>query len=173
MSKSALIIIDMLNDFVHEKGTLYCGKASEDIIPLIRSRLQAFRERKDTIIHIQDSHDVDDREFERYASHAVAGTWGNEFTDSLKPEADEYVVPKKTLSSFLGTGLAHILEEEAVEDVEVVGVCTSICVMDTIGGLVNRGYSVSVPVNEVADFDEEAHAFALKRMKLVYGADVS
>jgi len=173
MSKRALVIVDMLNDFVHEKGTLYCGKESEEIIPLILSRLQAFRERGDTVIHVQDSHDTDDREFERYASHAVVGTWGNGFTDSLKPAAGEYVVPKKTLSSFYGTDLEGILEKEAIAEVEVVGVCTSICVMDTVGGLVNRGHSVSVPAGEVADFDQEAHAFALKRMRQVYGADVS
>jgi len=45
--------------------------------------------------------------------------------------------------------------------------------MDTVGGLVNRDYKVTVPVNGVADFDPEAHQFSLKRMKQIYGASVS
>jgi len=54
----------------------------------------------------------------------------------------------------------------------VVGVCTSICVMDTVGGLVDRDYAPIVPVRGVADFDPEAHEFALKRMKKIYGARI-
>jgi len=54
-----------------------------------------------------------------------------------------------------------------------VGVCTSICVMDTVGGLANRDYNITVPVKGVADFDPEMHQFSLKRMEKIYGADVS
>lgn len=173
MPKKALVIVDMLNDFVHEKGTLYCGKEADDIIPFIQRRLETFRTRNDLVIHVQDSHDKNDPEFERYARHAVVGTWGNKFIDALAPALAEIVVPKKTLSSFYGTDLESILRDEGVSHVDIVGVCTSICVMDTVGGLTNRGYRVSVPVKEVADFDLEAHGFALKRMQQVYGADVS
>jgi nicotinamidase/pyrazinamidase len=56
--------------------------------------------------------------------------------------------------------------------VEVVGVCTSICVMDTVGGLANRDYRIRVPRAGVADFDDEAHQQALQRMERLYGATV-
>jgi hypothetical protein len=39
--------------------------------------------------------------------------------------------------------------------------------------LANRDYTISVPIKGVADFDPEAHQFALKRMKQLYGAEVS
>ena len=65
------------------------------------------------------------------------------------------------------------LESAGVDDVEVVGVSTSICVMDTVGGLANRDYKITVPVKGVADFDPEFHEFALKRMKQLYGASIS
>ena len=173
MAKKALIIVDMLNDFIDEKGTLYCGKEAEEIIPSIKKRLQAFRERKDLVIHIQDSHDENDREFTRFAQHGVVGTWGHSIIAELIPEPGETVIPKKTLNAFYGTDLESVLENAGIEDVEIVGVCTSICVMDAVGDLTNRGYKVLVPIKEVADFDQEAHAFALRRMKQVYGADVS
>jgi len=44
--------------------------------------------------------------------------------------------------------------------------------MDTVGGLVNRDYKVVVPRDCVADFDQEMHEFALKRMKNIYGAEI-
>jgi len=44
--------------------------------------------------------------------------------------------------------------------------------MDTVGGLANRDYRITVPIKGVADFDAEFHEFALKRMKRLYGAAV-
>ena len=53
MSKKALIIVDMLNDFVDEKGALYCGDTARSIIPFIQERLKAYRNRKDLIIYLR------------------------------------------------------------------------------------------------------------------------
>ncbi len=173
MPKKALIIIDMLNDFIDKRGALYCGDSVEPIIHFIQERLQVYRSRNDLVIHLQDSHDEDDKEFEKFPKHGVTGSWGNEFIKELTPLPGETVLPKKRFSGFYGTELEKVLEVERIDEVEVVGVCTSICVMDTVGGLANRDYKVTVPVNGVADFDPEAHQFGLKRMKQIYGAIVS
>jgi nicotinamidase/pyrazinamidase len=170
MTQKALIIIDMLNDFIDKNGALYCGDTARSIIPFIQERLEAFRNNKDLVIYLTDSHDKDDKEFEKFPSHCIAGTRGSEIIPELAPMPGEKVIPKKRYSGFYGTDLENILESEGVDEVEVVGVCTSICVMDTVGGLANRDYKITVPVNGVADFDQEFHEFALKRMKQVYGA---
>ena len=73
MSQRALIIVDMLNDFIHEKGTLYCGPQSQAIIRPIAKRLQAFRQQGDSVIFTQDSHDEKDPEFDRFPRHCVSG----------------------------------------------------------------------------------------------------
>jgi len=173
VSKKALIIVDMLNDFVNEKGALYCGETAGRIVPFVRERVNAFRESGNLVVYLQDAHDEDDKEFEKFPRHCVAGTWGSQIIPELAALSGEPVLPKKRYSGFYGTGLSGILEDAGVESVEVVGVCTSICVMDTVGGLANRDYDVIVPVRGVADFDAEFHAFALERMKKLYGADVS
>ncbi|MBW2406978.1 MAG: cysteine hydrolase [Deltaproteobacteria bacterium] len=173
MSTKALIIVDMLNDFVDEKGALYCGDTARSIIPFIQERLQAYRHRKDHVIYLQDSHDEDDKEFEKFPKHSVMGTWGCEIIPELLPQDGETVIPKKRYSGFYGTDLDNVLKTVGVNDIEVVGVCTSICVMDTVGGLANRDYNVKVPIKGVADFDSEMHQFSLKRMEKIYGADVS
>jgi nicotinamidase-related amidase len=173
MAEKALIIVDMLNDFVDEKGALYCGQTAREIIPLVKEKLNSYREQGDLVVYLQDAHDEDDKEFERFPKHAVAGTWGSRIIDELQPLPTEKVIPKKRYSGFYGTDLEGVLEKAGVAGIEVVGVCTSICVMDTVGGLANRDYHISVPVKGVADFDPEFHEFALKRMKQLYGAEVS
>jgi nicotinamidase-related amidase len=173
MLKKAIIIVDMLNDFVDENGALYCGDTARSIIPFIQERIMSYRDRKELVIYLQDSHDEDDKEFEKFPKHSVAGTWGSEVIPELSPQAGETVMPKKRYSGFYGTELENVLSSAGIAEVEVVGVCTSICVMDTVGGLANRDYRTTVPVKGVADFDPEMHQFSLKRMEKIYGADVS
>ena len=173
MPKKALIIVDMLNDFLDENGALYCGDTARSIIPFIQERLTNYRNRQNLVIYLQDSHDEDDKEFEKFPKHSVTETWGCEVIPELAPQSGETVIPKKRYSGFYGTDLEHALESAGIDDVEVVGVCTSICVMDTVGGLANRDYKISVPVKGVADFDPEMHQFSLKRMEKIYGANVS
>ena len=173
MSKKALIIVDMLNDFVDEAGALYCGETARAIVPFVKERLLTSRRNGDLVIFLKDSHDESDKEFERFPKHCVEDTRGSEIIAELAPEPQEKIIPKKRFSGFFGTNLENILETGGIIEVEVVGVCTSICVMDTVGGLANRDYPITVPIKGVADFDAEFHEFALKRMKQTYGADVS
>jgi len=173
MPQKALIIVDMLNDFIDEKGALYCGAQARAIITFVRDRLAAFRKNGDLVIFLQDSHDEHDLEFTKFPKHCVTDTWGSEIINELAPVPGEKIVPKKRYSGFYGTDLEKILEDANIKEVEVIGVCTSICVMDTVGGLANRDYNVSVPVKGVADFDQQMHEFSLRRMKQLYGASVS
>ena len=172
MIKSALIVVDMLNDFIDEKGALYCGQSARDIIPFVRLRLEAHRRAGSLVVFLHDAHAEDDLEFEKFPKHCVAGTWGSRIIDELAPQEGEKVLSKTRYSGFYGTDLENILEDYSPENVEVVGVCTSICVMDTVGGLANRDYKTAVPAAGVADFDAEAHRFALQRMERLYGATI-
>ncbi len=172
MGKTALIIVDMLNDFIDENGALYCGPDAKQIVPFVKDRLETQREQGGLVIFLQDAHDEDDVEFEKFPKHCVAGSWGSRVVDSLTPLEKEIVISKKRYSGFYNTELDEILKAHKPDIVEVIGVCTSICVMDTVGGLANRDYKISVPEKGVADFDPEFHRFALKRMKQLYGAKI-
>jgi nicotinamidase/pyrazinamidase len=173
MGGQALIVVDMLNDFIDPGGALYCGPTSRAIVPFVRERLEAHRRAGNPVIYLQDAHAPDDREFEKFAPHCVAGTWGGQVITELAPQSGETVLSKTRYSGFYGTDLEGVLAAAEVEAVEVVGVCTSICVMDTVGGLANRDYRIRVPQAGVADFDPEMHAFALRRMQSLYGAELT
>jgi nicotinamidase-related amidase len=172
MAKKALIVVDMLNDFIDEKGALYCGPTARNIVPFLQQRLEAHRKAGNLVVFLQDAHAEDDLEFEKFPKHCVAGTWGNRIIDELAPTNGEPVLAKTRYSGFYGTDLEKVLARYGPDEVEVVGVCTSICVMDTVGGLANRDYRTTVPAAGVADFDADAHRFALQRMQRLYGAAV-
>jgi nicotinamidase-related amidase len=172
MARKALIVIDMLNDFVDPRGALYCGESARAIIPAVRRLMEDFSQRGDLIVVVKDTHRDDDPEFRMFPPHAVRGTWGGAVIPELPVLQNAQVLEKTRYSAFFGTPLENILKEYAPDEVWVVGVCTSICVMDTVGDLRNRDYTVVVPSEAVADFDPEFHTFALKRMERVYGAAV-
>jgi len=172
MTKKALLIIDMLNDFIDPKGTLYCGETAEVIVPHIRDLLAQARQAGDHVIFLQDSHDPDDLEFKKFPPHCVNGTWGSQIVAALTPADGEQVIPKKRYSGFFETDLEQVLAAADITEVTVVGVCTSICVMDTVGGLANRDYKTVVPEAGVADFDPDMHQMALRRLRDIYGAEI-
>ncbi|NQT32324.1 MAG: cysteine hydrolase [Candidatus Omnitrophica bacterium] len=167
-----LLIIDMLKDFMEEGGSLYCGEESEKIIPFIKQKIDEYHASGDKVIYICDAHDADDKEFKTFAAHAVKGSNGGEVIDELIPQEDDIIIEKQTLEPFYKTDLDGILKELAPDVVEVTGVCTSICIIETVGGLNARGYKTLVHKDGVADFDAEAHNFALKHMERVYGAEI-
>lgn len=168
----ALLVIDMLEDFLGEGGALFCGKEARKIIPFIRKRINQAHQEGALVIYICDAHREDDLEFRMFPRHCLQGTKGAGIIEELKVKDLDIVIKKTRYSGFYGTGLEKVLKEHQVEEAEIVGVCTSICIMDTVGDLRNRDYKVTVSKEGVADFDEEAHQFALKRMEKIYGVKV-
>jgi len=168
----ALLVIDMLKDFLNKDGALYCGDESRKIIPFVKEKIEEFHREGDLVVFICDSHDPDDLEFKMFPRHCVAGTPGAEVIDELPLGKKDYIVRKTRYSAFYKTKLDKILKKKKINEVYVVGVCTSICVMDTVGDLRNRDYPVFVYKNGVADFDQKAHQFSLDRMKKTYGVKI-
>ncbi len=170
MTRKALLVIDMLNDFVHPDGVLYCGQPARDIVPSIRKLVDQFASQGDLVVFVKDAHRPDDPEFQMFPPHAVKNSWGSEIVPELAPPEGALQLEKTRYDAFFGTDLDAILKRTQPREVWVTGVCTSICVMDTVGQLRNRDLPVFIPTHAVADFDADFHAFALKRMERIYGA---
>ena len=179
MKADVLLVIDMLKDFIDEDGKLFCGPTARAIIPNVKARVDAYRKEDKIIIWLCDSHDKDDKEFDRFPEHAVKETVGAYIISELDstPEiyGEEYVVEKTRYSGFYGTTLesllARVLKDTlAPKVIEVCGVLSSICCLLTVADLVSRDYRVVIYKNCMADFNQEAHEFSLKYMKDVLGA---
>lgn len=165
MSKTALIVTDLVNDFLDPRGALYVGPAGREIIPFVARTIEATRAAGGVVVFVCDAHDPDDREFAQFAPHAVKGSWGSEIIPELPFGAGDYRVDKTRYSALHHTRLEEVLAREKVARVELVGVCTSICIMFTAISLWDREYPCRVYRDGVADFDPEAHSFALRHLQ--------
>jgi nicotinamidase/pyrazinamidase len=76
MSNTALLVIDMLNDFVAPDGALYVGDTVKHIIPEIQKKISKYRADGTPVIYVCDSHEKNDSEFQMFAPHCVTGTKG-------------------------------------------------------------------------------------------------
>ena len=63
MGKTALIVIDMLNDFLDPGGSLYVGAQAREIIPFVAQKIAEFRAPGRVVIFVCDAHALDDPEF--------------------------------------------------------------------------------------------------------------
>ena len=168
----ALLVIDMLNDFIEKEGVLETGQAGRDIIPFIQDKIKEFRKSGDKIIYICDNHEIDDKEFQMFPPHCVAGTRSSQIIPQLKVLDRDKIIKKRRYSAFYGTDLDLYLREKEITEIYLVGVCTNICVLYTAADGRNISYDVSVYKDGLASFDEEAHEFALKEMESTLGCKV-
>ena len=172
MGKTALIVADMLNDFIDPRGALYVGPQARRIIPFVAHRIDATRRQGGVVIFVCDAHAPDDREFQYFAPHAVQGSWGSWVIPELPVLSEDYRVDKTRYSAFSRTNMDELLKSEGVTEVHVVGVLTSICVLETVKELFDRDIPAVVYRQGMADADPEGHAFGLKQMEQVLGAQV-
>lgn len=171
MSSRALLIIDMLNDFILEDAPLRVTKI-ERIIEPIKREIEKARSEGYHVIYLCDSHEENDREFEIFPRHAVKGTEGAKIIEELKPEGTDIIVRKKTFSGFYNTNLNEILKKLEVEKLIVTGDVTNICILYTVADAVMRGYKVDVVKDAVAGINARDHKFALEQMKNVLKANI-
>ncbi len=173
MAETALLVIDMLNDFVNEGAPLEVPD-TRNIIPVVREEINYARDNDIPVVYVCDTHDEDDVEFEKFGwpPHAVKDTRGAEVVDELKPEEGDIVVEKKTYSSFHNTRLDNELKRLGVKTVRLTGCVTHICIMFAAYDAGMLGYNVEVVSDGVAGLEKEDHDAAIRIMKNVMGAKI-
>ena len=145
----------MLRGFLEEGYPLYCGTKARHIIPNVQKLLEKELAHGSKIFYLCDHHAPDDPEFAMFPPHCIEGTVEAE----VIPELSKYpgtIISKKTYSLFYGTTLEKELKQLKPETVVVCGVCAHICVLHGVSKARVRDYTVEVPVDCVADFDEKA-----------------
>ena len=141
MYKKCLIVVDMVNGFVRE-GVLH-DKEIERIIPnqikLIKNTLGA----GELVIFIKDTHSTNSTEFKRFGNtkHCLDNTSEAELVDELKEfeGLDNTISIKKNSTSFMESPKFRevVNKLEGVDEYDIVGCCTDICVVNGAIGLAN------------------------------------
>lgn len=120
-----LIVVDMQNDFI--SGSLG-SDAAKAIVPKVGEKIKNF---EGTVIFTRDTHGENYLKTQEGKNlpveHCIVGTRGHEICDELKPYA-QTVVDKATFGSM---DLPEALKKcrARVEEIQVCGLCTDICVI--------------------------------------------
>jgi nicotinamidase-related amidase len=162
----ALLVIDMLNDFVLAGAPLEVPDA-RGIVAAIAARISRAHEDGVPVIYVCDAHTDDDPEFEVWPRHAVRGSRGARVIDELAPRENDTVVAKTTYSAFYGSELEECLGRLGASKLTLVGVLTNVCILFTAADAVMRGFRVEAARDGVAALTGEEHAFALSQMEKV------
>lgn len=164
--KKALLVIDMLKDFVEEGAPLEVPETRKIVNNIVR-KIESARKEGIPVIYLCDNHEMDDPEFKVWPRHAVKGTNGSRVVDELTPQPDDIVIPKTTYSGFFNTDLDKTLKSLGVEELILTGCVTNICILYTGVDAYMRGYYVDCPEDSVAALDEGDHKFAMRQLREV------
>ncbi|MCD8096955.1 MAG: cysteine hydrolase [Lachnospiraceae bacterium] len=162
-----LVVVDMQNDFID--GALGTKEAVA-IVPRVEEKIRNFPGR---VIFTRDTHEqnyMDTQEGQRLpVPHCIRGTEGWQIRPELAALCKEEPVDKPTFGSVeLGELLCQANEEEAIESITFVGLCTDICVISN--ALLAKAYLPEVPIvvdaSCCAGVTPESHETALSAMKV-------
>src|SRR5438270_8045934 len=142
-ARSALVVVDMQNDFVRPEGTLHVPDAGSTV-PVIGSLLAAARASGMRVVFTQDTHSEGDPEWSIWPEHAREGSWGWQIVDDLAPLPGETVIRKLRYDGFYGTPLDHLLRLWGVRTLLLCGTVANICVHYTAASAALRWYDVIV-----------------------------
>ncbi len=159
-SSTALIVVDVQNDFADPNGSLYVS-GGETIIPAVNEEMTRARDAGAAVVYTQDWHPESTPHFQKdggiWPVHCVQDTWGADFHPDLEVKGE--VVRKGTggedgYSGFTirdpasgaekRTELAGLLRKRGVERVVVVGLATDYCVKETALDAVRLGFETTV-----------------------------
>ena len=161
-----LCVIDMQNDFID--GALGT-KEAEAIVKNVKAKIQLYRKNGDTVIFTRDTHSEDYMNTQEGKNlpvpHCIKGSNGWEISEKLDTASDK-IIDKSTFGSF---ELAEYISTLAdVEEIELIGLCTDICVISNAMILKARFTETPVKVDSscCAGVTPESHVTALQAMTM-------
>lgn len=164
-----LIVIDMQNDFID--GSLGTKEAVA-IVPNVAAKVESAREAGSEVIFTRDTHSegyLDSQEGKNLpVVHCVKGTAGWQISSALDVDGSK-VIDKPSFGSLeLADYVASLGNRDYIEEIELVGLCTDICVINNAMILKARLPEVKVAVDAscCAGVTPESHENALSAMKM-------
>ena len=173
--ETAVIVVDMQNDFCHPEGSLYAPKSEAAIEPCAGLVANA-RDAGASVVFTRDVHPPEQfedahyyDEFDRWGEHVVEGSWGTELVDELQPSEADLVVDKHTYDAFYRTELEGYLESHGIDDLVFCGTLANVCVLHTAGSAGLRDYRPILVEDAVGAIEDEHREYALEHAEWLFG----
>ncbi|MFD9435985.1 isochorismatase family cysteine hydrolase [Streptomyces sp. NPDC060002] len=170
MSKTALIVIDMINTYGHPDADLLLPSARK-VVPVAAGLLDRARRAGEPVVYVNDN-------FGQWRSHhgelldeALSGPHAG-LVEPLVPDEDSLFVVKARHSIFFETPLSYLLRQEGIDHLVLCGQVTEQCVLYSALDAHIRHFDVTVPRDAVAHIHAELADAALAMMERNMGARV-
>ena len=150
---TALVVVDMENEFCKPGGKLYHSEGVDEVIPRLQRLLRRGREAGVQVIFVQSVRYPNSPEFVRFGQTPILlkGSWGSQLIEELSPKAGDPVIEKNTHDCFYKTEMDPLLERLTIRPethtVIVGGINSNICVYHAAIGFHIRHYNVIVPLD--------------------------
>ena len=169
---SALLIIDMINDFKHEDGPALFEHALPAAHAIARVKKRAVDERV-PVIYVNDNFQEWRASFEATIERVENRSGeGRQMVELLKPGGRDYYVLKPHRSGFYKTPLGLLLDHLNTSHLVLTGITTDTCVLQTCHEAHIRGYQMFVPSDCTAAARIEYHKQALDMIERTTDAGV-
>ena len=137
MYKTAVLIIDMQNDFTRPDGRFFYPETTGAMMDSFAGKINRMRALGAWIFVVYTAHDPQEKEINPELTHMfrdgkkaslIDGTEGAKLDERIPYDPEKDVLWRKTMpSAFFGTDLADVLRKGGVENVLVCGVKTNVC----------------------------------------------
>ncbi|HEX3928773.1 MAG TPA: isochorismatase family cysteine hydrolase [Gemmatimonadales bacterium] len=175
--RSAVIVVDLANDFVYPGGVIadaggpeYQARA-QAILPALARLLDAARAAGVLVVYTTDAHQPGDSELAKWPPHSMAGSHEAEIVPAVAPHPGDLVIPKQTYSPFVETDIDAQLRQRGVGKLFVTGLHTDCCARHTSGDAFQRGYDLVWVTDALQAFTDDAHQQGLEYFKAWYATD--
>lgn len=168
--KSALIVVDMLNEYDHEDADVLVESVRE-ALPAMRRLVQRANDEGTPVIYVNDNYGDWSAGRPELVERAAAGR-ARDLVEPIAPGEGTWFIAKARHSIFYETQLEYLLREQAVERLVLVGQVTEQCILYSALDAYVRRFSVAVPRDAVAGIRPEMADCALRMMERNMRADV-
>ena len=154
--RTALVVVDVQNDFADPQGSLYV-QDGESVVGVVNREVEAARAAGAQVVYTQDWHPPDTPHFAKdggtWPVHCVRDTWGAELHPDLLVEGERvrkgtggedgysgFTMADPVTGETSSTGLDQLLRSKGVERVVVAGLALDVCVKATAVDAARLGF---------------------------------
>jgi nicotinamidase-related amidase len=172
MSDTAVLVVDMMNDYQHPDAEELIPNVATIIDPLAALIRRAGDSQDVDLIYVNDNYGDFTAEFSDLVESACHGA-RPELVDPIVPAKGSRVMTKVRHSAFYSTSLEYLLNRLGTERLILTGQVTEQCILYTALDAYVRHLQIVVPTDAVAHIDEQLGTAALKMMEQNMSAELT
>jgi nicotinamidase-related amidase len=171
-ASTALLLIDVINDFEFENGEQLL-KLAMPIGHNIARLKSLVKNAGLPVIYVNDNFGKWQSDLNKIVSHCLEdGVRGEPFVKLVLPDEEDYFVLKPKHSGFYCTSLELVLDHLGATILILAGIAGNNCVLFTANDAYMRDFKIVIPADCVVSESPQENEYALKQMEKVLKADI-